>query len=70
MSMVDCKCEWCRKPMQVRAADRKRGWGRYCSKQCKAKHQESRTGQNRAYQDRQQNGPTFSNAHQFHDENY
>jgi len=29
----------------VREADRKRGWGLYYSKSCKAKHQERKTGQ-------------------------
>lgn len=31
--------------MTVRKADVKRGWGRFCSKACKAKEQEARTGQ-------------------------
>lgn len=31
-------CETCSEPMQVREADVKRGWGRFCSKSCKAKH--------------------------------
>lgn len=43
--MVDRNCECCRAPMRVRAADVARGWGRYCSKRCKARAQESRTGQ-------------------------
>ncbi|WP_124624203.1 hypothetical protein [Burkholderia cenocepacia] len=43
--MVERKCEWCRKPFQARKVDVKRGWGRFCSKSCKAKKQEKRTGQ-------------------------
>ncbi|WMC11707.1 hypothetical protein PU634_04910 [Oceanimonas pelagia] len=35
---VERPCATCSKPMQVRAADVKRGWGRFCSKSCKAKH--------------------------------
>lgn len=43
--MVDKNCECCGKAMKVRAADIKRGWGRFCSKSCKASAQERRTGQ-------------------------
>ena len=35
----------CGKSFTARTADRKRGWARFCSKSCKAKEQESRTGQ-------------------------
>lgn len=39
--MITAKCELarCRNEFQVREADRKRGWGRFCSKSCKANHQ-------------------------------
>jgi len=47
--MVSRKCAWCRDPFQAREADVKRGWGLFCSKSCKAKKQEKRTGQNAAY---------------------
>jgi len=30
-------------------ADHKRGWGNFCNKSCKAKHQEKRNGQHAAY---------------------
>lgn len=50
--MVERKCKWCRKPFQARVADVKRGWGLFCSKSCKAKKQEKRTGQNAAFQAR------------------
>jgi hypothetical protein len=45
--MVTCRCEWCKEPFEARAADRKRGWGKFCSKSCKASKQEKRTGQYR-----------------------
>lgn len=35
-------CEGCGKPFQARTADVARGWGRFCSKTCKAKKQEQR----------------------------
>lgn len=34
--MVAVTCERCRNPFQARVTDRKRGWGRFCSKRCKA----------------------------------
>lgn len=46
-------CKHCRDPFSAREADRRRGWARFCSKSCKAKHQERRTGQNAAYHARQ-----------------
>src|ERR1051326_6540317 len=42
---VKCANKQCRKKFMARAADRARGWGKYCSKSCKAIHQENRTGQ-------------------------
>ena len=42
---VECKCKNCKEPFMARVADRKRGWGKFCSKSCKAKKQEKRTGQ-------------------------
>lgn len=42
--MVEKVCEVCGIPMNVRQADINRGWGRFCSKSCKAKEQEARTG--------------------------
>lgn len=47
---VEVCCAWCKKKFMARVADRKRGWGRFCSKSCKAKEQEKRTGQYAAYQ--------------------
>ena len=44
-SMVTVHCEYCEKEFEARTADRKRGWGRFCTKRCKASEQEKRTGQ-------------------------
>ncbi|KUZ78481.1 hypothetical protein WI37_11040 [Burkholderia ubonensis] len=74
--MVDRQCSRCGKPFQARAADVKRGWGRFCSKSCKAVKQEERTGQHHAYLERREayekwdGVPTFSNAHQFSNEEH
>lgn len=35
-STVEVTCERCKKPFMARVADRARGWGRFCSKNCKA----------------------------------
>lgn len=43
--MVDRKCQCCGKGFTARAADVSRGWALFCSKRCKAIHQEARTGQ-------------------------
>lgn len=43
------RCACCGDPFTARTADRKRGWARYCSKSCKAKKQEARTGQYSRY---------------------
>jgi hypothetical protein len=45
--------------MSVRAADVARGWGRFCSKSCKAKNQEKKNGQYKAFL----NGRGVSNLH-------
>jgi len=45
--------------MSVRAADVTRGWGRFCSKSCKAKNQEKKNGQYKAFM----NGRGVSNLH-------
>lgn len=34
---VNVRCEHCDGLFSARVADRKRGWGRFCSKSCKAK---------------------------------
>ena len=47
--MVDRKCKCCGGPFKARAADVKRGWGKFCSKSCKAIKQEQRTGQYATY---------------------
>ncbi|PRH19116.1 hypothetical protein C6T71_24505 [Burkholderia multivorans] len=74
--MVERKCKRCKAPFLARAADVKRGWGLFCSKSCKAIKQEQRTGQCRAYWDRQEarergaEPTTFSNAHLFSNEEH
>lgn len=45
-------CLCCKQPFEARAADRARGWARYCTKSCKAKVQEKRTGQYAAHKSR------------------
>jgi hypothetical protein len=45
---VEITCA-CGTKFMARIADRKRGWGKFCSKSCKASVQESRTGQYRNY---------------------
>ena len=42
--MVERKCARCSNPITVRAADVARGWGKFCSKSCKAKKQSEDTG--------------------------
>jgi hypothetical protein len=37
--VIDRKCERCGSPFRAKEADVKRGWGRFCSKSCKAKKQ-------------------------------
>lgn len=41
---VEKHCLNCGAPMLVREADVKRGWGKFCSKACKASEQARRTG--------------------------
>lgn len=50
MSKVNVHCHWCHSLFKARQADLNRGWGKFCSKSCKAKEQEKRTGQNLSYQ--------------------
>ena len=49
VATVEVKCNRCKSMFTARVADRKRGWAKYCSKSCKAKEQESRTGQYEDY---------------------
>jgi hypothetical protein len=53
--MVTKNCQWCKQSHTVRAADLARGWGKFCSKSCKASAQEKRTGQYAKYQDSKHN---------------
>ncbi len=56
MSNATYQCDSCKQPFTARTADRKRGWARFCSKSCKARRQEARTGQYRAHIYRQEYG--------------
>ena len=49
MNLVQRNCKWCKCQFLARSADVKRGWALYCSKSCKASHQEKRTGQHANY---------------------
>jgi len=63
---IEVKCERCKTPFLARVADRKRGWGRFCSKSCKAIKQEQRTGQYAEHLRRQDGGEEcFADAHLF-----
>jgi endogenous inhibitor of DNA gyrase (YacG/DUF329 family) len=37
--MTEVKCARCKEPFKARTADVNRGWGKFCSKSCKAKKQ-------------------------------
>lgn len=54
---IEKKCATCKQPMTVRLADHKRGWGKFCSKSCKALKQEQRTGQYARYRNPRDAGP-------------
>lgn len=49
MIEITCANKKCGDKKMVRAADVKRGWGKFCSKSCKAAKQEARTGQYKKY---------------------
>lgn len=42
---IERKCKSCGDVFYPRAADVARGWGKFCSKSCKASKQEKETGQ-------------------------
>lgn len=64
------KCDRCGDPFEARTADRKRGWARFCSKQCKAIRQEQQTGQYREFCENGGNGggSSFINGWDSHKE--
>lgn len=64
-SMTTVKCACCKKEFQARTADVARGWGKFCSKRCKAIKQEARTGQHRSYMER---GGGMSDADRMHEQ--
>lgn len=43
-AMTTVICGKCKKPFEARTADVKRGWGKFCSKSCKAHVQTRKTG--------------------------
>lgn len=43
-TMVVVKCKNCKQEFAARKADRARGWGKFCSKSCKACKQTRTTG--------------------------
>lgn len=45
--MPNVNCKYCNSVFYAKQADLNRGWGKFCSKSCKAKEQEKRTGQYR-----------------------
>lgn len=65
MTTSQYKCQCCKELFTARIADRARGWARFCSKSCKAKKQEQRTGQyrhfvnNRDHHENRQSGYCF-----------
>ena len=48
-SMVEVKCKGCKEPFMARVADRKRGWGEFCSKSCKATKQNTNKRKRQRY---------------------
>lgn len=66
-SIVEVNCKNCGTPKKVRKSDVKRGWGKYCSKSCKAKEQEKRTGQYAKYMNKYINNSMY-NEHPFSSE--
>jgi len=67
MTTITCKCG-CNRTKEVRTSDVKRGWGKFYSKSCKARHQEQRTGQHKAFQRRQANRQNCQDD--FHDADF
>jgi len=63
MVSVKCANKACGVTFDARVSDRKRGWGKFCSKSCKAVKQEARTGQHKEFL---RNG---SNHGRCHDDN-
>ena len=48
MTMLKKACQCCGKEFSAREADVNRGWAKFCSKSCKARAQEAKTGQYKA----------------------
>ena len=72
---VTCENKLCKINFEARVADRKRGWGKFCSKSCKAKRQERQTLQYASYLHNEKHGPDsddpmFNDAHLFSNEEH
>lgn len=61
---VQVKCESCGDIFTARVADRKRGWGLFCSKSCKAIRQMQTHGDTRFLDDREPLDPSWG-AHEY-----
>lgn len=69
-STTERTCKTCGEKFMARTADVKRGWAKFCTKSCKAVFQEKKTGQYAAFLNRRDSEPSFSNAHQFSNEEH
>jgi hypothetical protein len=71
-----CQNKRCGAAFIARIADVQRGWGKFCSKSCKASHQEANTGQyaNLLYRTYEAtkwgDGDVFDDAHLFSNEEH
>ena len=62
-SKVEVKCKSCKVSFMARVADRKRGWGKFCSKKCKAKKQ-SQSGGSDKYHRSSEIDPDYDADHE------
>ncbi len=60
---VEVSCAWCDGKFSARVADRKRGWGRFCSKACKASKQ--KYGSTKAFWEKVNPGNKRSNINKY-----
>lgn len=61
-TMTDTKCQCCGLKMRARAADVARGWGKFCSKRCKAIRQTQQTGRGKPSECHDDTHPFSSDA--------
>ncbi|PSL93537.1 hypothetical protein [Pseudomonas sp. R9.37] len=62
---VEVSCAWCEGKFTARVADRKRGWGKFCSKSCKASKQ--KYGATKAFWEKASPGNKRSNIAKYAD---